>query len=257
MPSIIKSKVNRLLHDLGYTIIPNWRHERYAQSEYLAKLFDHLEIDCVFDVGANDGQYGQFLRHEVRFTGTIISFEPIPTSIENLRKVAASDGHWIVKPYALGRTAGKAQFNVMAGSQFSSFLEPSHESVQAFHENNLVTEKIEVSVLTLSDVVPKILEELGVSSPYLKLDTQGFDLEVARGAGDQLSRFRALQSEASVKPIYKNMPSHSESMTAYNQMGFELSGIFPNNPGHFPVMIEFDLHMINRDYISPEWRAVQ
>ncbi len=258
MANKLKLFAESLLNDMGYKIFPNWRYEHYAQSEYLLKLFAYLEIDCVFDVGANDGQFGQFLRQEVGFDGTIISFEPLPASVEKLRKLSESDRRWIIKPFALGRSRGTAQFNVMSGSQFSSFLEPSHDSVKLFKQDNLVIEKIDVEIMTLADVVPQLCEELGISALYLKLDTQGSDLEVAYGAGNQLSRwFRALQSEASVKAIYKDMPNYSESMAAYKQMGFELSSIFPNNPGHFPVMIEFDLHMINRDYISPEWRAVQ
>lgn len=253
MINYLKQNANQFLDSIGYKIVPNWRHERYAQSEYLAKLFSHLEIDCVFDVGANDGQFGKFLRNEVGFKGTIVSFEPIPASIEKLKKNADSDSRWVIKPFALGKTAGIAQFNVMSGSQFSSFLEPSHESVQMFHENNRVIEKIEVEIQTLAGVTSNILEELGVSAPYLKLDTQGFDLEIARGAKNELSKFRALQSEASVKPIYKDMPCYSDSMAAFSELGFDLSGIFPNNPGHFPIMIEFDLHMINRKYISPDW----
>ena len=249
MSGISKDLAVQFLEKMGYKIVPIWRHEHYAQSEYLRKLFTYLKIDCVFDVGANDGQYGQFLRHEVGFNGTIISFEPIPSSIEKLRKLSESDSQWIIKPYALGKTRSKAEFNIMKESQFSSFLEPSHDSVKMFMDNNQVSEKIEVDVLTLAEIMPDLVKEYGITSPYLKLDTQGFDLEVARGAGSLLSNFRALQSEASVKQIYKGMPSYSESIQTYNDMGFDLSGIFPNNPGHFPLLIEFDLHMINRDYI--------
>ncbi len=250
MSGITKDLAIQILEKLGYKIHPSWRHERYAQSEYLSKLFNYLEIDCVFDVGANDGQFCQFLRHEVGYKGPVISFEPIPANVEKLKAAAKSDGQWIIKPFALGKTKGKVQFNVMKESQFSSFLEPDHESVKMFMDNNQISEKIEVEVMTLAEIMPDILKELHISSPYLKLDTQGFDLEVAYGAGGMLSSFKALQSEASVKPIYKNMPSYSESIATYIKMGFELSGIYPNNPSHFPQMIEFDLHMINRNCIK-------
>jgi len=82
--------------------------------------------------------------------------------------------------------------------------------------------------------------------PYLKLDTQGFDLNVARGAGSEIRHFQALQMEASVTPIYDKMPDFTESIREFRHMGFELSAIFANNPEHFPRMIEFDCHMINR-----------
>lgn len=244
-----KKTVLRLLEKMGYEVLPTWRYERYAQSEYLKKLFEFLQIDCVFDVGANDGQFAQFLRKEVEYDGLIISFEPIPESVEKLKIASGTDGRWVIRPHALGSSKGTLQFNVMEGSQFSSFLEPSQESVNMFADSNRISRKIDVEVLTLAEIMPALIDEFGIKAPYLKLDTQGYDLEVAHGAGSLISDFRALQSEASVKPIYKNMPNYSDTIATYNGMGFELSGIFPNNPEHFPLMIEFDVHMINGHFL--------
>jgi hypothetical protein len=52
----------------------------------IAKLFQALKIDCVFDVGANEGQYARMLRSEVGYTGPIVSFEPVPAAAERLRR---------------------------------------------------------------------------------------------------------------------------------------------------------------------------
>lgn len=247
MPNHLKNSLSNLLDAFGYTVIPNWRITQYPQAEFLKQLFEYCKIDCVFDVGANEGQYGTFLRTHVGYKGLIISFEPIPSCAALIRQLATNDEKWLVEEVALGSESGNARFNVMAGTQFSSFLEPDHSHVQRFVAQNKLTQEIEVQVRTLKDYLPRIIQEHGCNFPYLKLDTQGFDLTVARGAGAELKRFLALQTEASVTPIYEKMPNFSEVIREFQDMGFELSGIFPNNPEHFPRMIEFDCHMINRE----------
>ena len=246
---MINNLVKQLLHKLGYTLIPNWRAEQYSQSEFIAKLFNHLKVDCVFDVGANEGQFCEFLRNQIGYKGLVVSFEPIPYCAKTLREKAKVDGNWIVEEVALGAEVGITSFNIMAGSQFSSFLNPDHSAVGRFVDHNKVSQIIEVEVRTLNEFVSKILSASGCSAPYLKLDTQGFDLNVIRGTGNQLQQFRALQTEASVVPIYKNMPSYQEVIMALQDMNFSLSGIFPNNPSHFPEMIEFDCHMVNKEFV--------
>jgi len=70
----------------GYTIIPNWRLHSFTSAEHLRKLFEMLEIDLVFDVGANTGQYYQYLRNEVGYQGLVVSFEPTPNLAQILKK---------------------------------------------------------------------------------------------------------------------------------------------------------------------------
>jgi hypothetical protein len=61
---------------------------------------------------------------------------------------------------------------------------------------------------------------------YLKLDTQGYDLEVLRGAARSLERVVALQSEIAFVPLYAGMPSWRESFERIEALGFAPSGIF-------------------------------
>jgi len=59
------------------------------------------------------------------------------------------------------------------------------------------------------------------------MDTQGYDLEVFRGASSIMKNLVALQSEVSQKPIYQGMPRWTESINEYEQSGFRLAGLFP------------------------------
>lgn len=245
----IKAAAEHLAAAAGLRIVPEWRMRNLPQATYLTHLFEWLDIDCVFDVGANGGQYHDFLRAHVGFSGQIISFEPNPVQLDRLRRRVGDDPHWRIVPLALGREAGRASFNVMESDQFSSFLQPHHGEVQMFVEGNRVVQRVEVEVATLADLTATLLAESGCSRPYLKLDTQGFDLPIIQGAGEALPRFMALQSEASVKPIYVGAPSFSDLIADVVGRGFEVSAVFPNNPEHFPLMVEFDCHFVRRDLV--------
>ena len=59
------------------------------------------------------------------------------------------------------------------------------------------------------------------------MDTQGYDLEVFKGASNSLSRIVALQSELSVKAIYDGMPGYLDTLAVYSDNGYLPSGLYP------------------------------
>src|SRR5215475_7216451 len=109
---------------------------RLPEQTHLARLLKHLEVDCVFDVGANTGQYATMLRRQAHFKGRIISFEPIPAAAAEVARKALHDPAWTVEQAALADTSGSRTFHVMAGSEFSSLSKPKHDEVGLFTKLN-------------------------------------------------------------------------------------------------------------------------
>jgi hypothetical protein len=101
-----------------------------------------------------------------------------------------------------------------------------------------------VAVRTLDTVLPTLRERLGFERPYLKLDTQGFDMEVLRGGSSSLATVLALQTEASVIGIYKSMPTYMETIRYLGERGFDLSGLYPVARDSSLRLFEFDCVMI-------------
>jgi hypothetical protein len=91
---------------------------------------------------------------------------------------------------------------------------------------------------------------LASSDPFSRWTTQGHDVAVANGAGDQLSKFVGLQSELAVKRLYDDSPTFEEALDFYRTRGFELSALVPNNLGHFPRLLEIDCIMYRKDLES-------
>jgi hypothetical protein len=90
----------------------------------------------------------------------------------------------------------------------------------------------------------------GLSDPrvYLKLDTQGFDLQAFEGAGERVGEILAMQSEVACVPIYDGMPRLPEQLQVYEAAGFEVAGLFPVSRD-VPTLrvIEFDVVMVRAE----------
>jgi FkbM family methyltransferase len=218
---------------------------------HLSRLLRYLDVDCVFDVGANRGQYAERLRNEIGFTGHIVSFEPIPELAAVLREKSRNDGKWHVRDVALDKEAGQAAFNVMASDAFSSLLEPSTEEIAGFKDANTVSRSIEVTKSTLDDEVERF-GFLAMQRPFLKLDTQGNDLNIVEGGKRCIPAFVGLQSELSIRKIYRGSASYHDSIRRFQELGFEVSALVPNNAGHFPVLVEIDCIMF-RPALRDPW----
>jgi FkbM family methyltransferase len=213
---------------------------------YLRKLFDLVQPNLVFDVGANEGQFGTMLRRDVGYRGRLCSIEPIPSAADVVRAAARGDSGWSVHTLALGASPHRAQFNVTAGSEFSSLRQPSGGFADLFGGQNQVATSIDVDVVTLDALAERIKVQMSNARVFLKIDTQGTELDVLAGAGNTMSRIDALQTELSLHPIYVGAPPYTEVLAALDELGFALCALFPNNAGHFPRLLELDALFIRR-----------
>ena len=221
------------------------------EEEHLRRFFAHFRIDCVFDVGANIGQYAEMLRKRIEYTGPIVSFEPIPELAALLRAKAAGTCNWFIEEAALDSTVRSASFNVMNGDQFSSLRDPFHGEVDLFQHVNAIARKIEVTTSTLDQYYHKYKKKLAFCRPYLKLDTQGNDVAVVGGAGDIVREFAGLQSELAIHKLYDGAHDFESALQFYRSKGFELSAFVPNNAGHFPMLLEIDCIMYQKALLQP------
>lgn len=246
MLKLVKDLVRKASRSLGYDIVPLRDMSRSVLAAHLAQLFEEFGIDCVLDVGANVGQYRDFLRERVLYDGLVVSFEPVTRNLDLLRRRAAGDPNWIVEGYALGAAAGTLTINVTAETEYSSFLPPDYSKIPRIENANTVEAAEAVAVKTLDEVLPALEQRLGFRRPYLKLDTQGYDLEVLRGGLQSLSRICALQTEASVIGIYQGMPGYLDAIRFLGEHAFDVTGFFPVQRDRRLRLIECDCVSVNR-----------
>ncbi|MGE3268371.1 MAG: FkbM family methyltransferase [Chloroflexota bacterium] len=210
--------------------------------EHLWFVFPYLGVNCVLDVGAGTGEYGAFLRQN-GYTGHIFSFEPIEERFQILASRCELDPKWSAYQFAIGSENSTATINVMRNSGYSSFLRPTEHS-QATFPGCAVERTEAVDVGRLDEVVPGLTERLAAPRLFLKTNVQGYDLEVLRGAERCLERVVGLHTELALHPIYKGAAGLAEAISAYEDAGFAVSGVFDRPHHHEFRLAELDCVML-------------
>ena len=213
-----------------------------AQRELLMWVITAGGVDCVVDAGANVGQFARSLRR-AGYSGRIVSFEPVRAAYDELRAAARDDREWWVRHAGLGSVDTTATIHTMDGTM-SSLLSASDFGRRWSPKLRDMTSE-EVEILRLDGLMTSLLEGLDEGRVLLKMDTQGYDLEVFAGASGALDHVVALQSEVSCVPLYDGMPRLLEQWRVYEEAGFESAGVFPVSYDARTVRaIEYDVVMV-------------
>jgi FkbM family methyltransferase len=183
-----------------------------------------LHIDVVLDVGANAGQFAQHLRRDLDFEGRICSFEPLSVPFRRLQVRAAEDPDWQAFNFGLGDIEGRTTINVAANSESSSMLEmlPSH--VEAAPESRFVGRE-DVEIRTLDTIFHDLCQ--AGEGVYLKIDTQGFEDRVLRGADGSLAKIDTVEIEMSLTPLYSDALTFGELYQLLLGKGYAMVGLEP------------------------------
>ena len=233
MSNLIKSLALRAI--ARGVSLPEAQVDRASELVFLRGLLRRLAIDCVLDVGANRGQFATELR-AIGFDGYIVSFEPIASEFGVMADHFRGDRKWIGRRIALGAVATQMTVNVPHLTVMSSLLEsiaPEEHGVR--HET--------VDVQRLDQVLDELIKETGCTRIFLKMDTQGYDLEVFSGASGCVERILGLQSELSIRPLYKGMPHYLEALQRYENAGYRLFNLSVVNRVATGALLELNCFM--------------
>ena len=214
---LISLKLNRrvinFLSEKGYK-----SNEKYNFKEHIENLLKKNKITAL-DVGAQGGfnsdnffpnQYNQYFQS--------ILVEPIKDEANKFKeqKFVINKGLWSNKEkknlYVLDNRLGSSSMYMPNEEAFDL-----HRIKKKDFQNYKVTRTIQIDCDTISNQ----LSELNIKMlDYLKIDTQGAELEILKGIGSFRPLF--LKIEAHFFSIYKNTPSWHELVNFLYEMNYVL-----------------------------------
>jgi FkbM family methyltransferase len=223
-----KSQIKALIARVGYHVVRNYQNP-------LRTLMGlkRYRIRTVLDVGANSGQFARYIRAHIP-DAEIYCFEPVPTAFVELSAWARSRRGVFPVQIALGDRSGSAQMRFHTEHSPSSSLLDTTDLCKSLYPFSANHEILTVRLERLDDYLAELGHPLK-DDLLLKLDVQGFEAAVLRGAPITISKVRACIAEVSVDTLYLGQSDFPEIVSCMTAAGLHYAGNLDqayDNDGH-------------------------
>lgn len=198
----------------------------------LSFLLEGKREPIVFDVGANDGETTQdFLR--VFPAARVVAFEPYAKCCAELEEKFRGRPNVRVQNVALGAARGSSLLHLYSGNRMNSLLALDEDPANPMRQGFTATGTAEVRL----EALDAFCADHGFTYvDVLKIDTQGYDLQVLKGAAKllQARRIRTVLLEANFVPMYQRQASFGELHEFLSSCGYRLVDLYnPMRTGGF------------------------
>jgi FkbM family methyltransferase len=179
-----------------------------------------LTFDFIVDVGANRGQFALVAR-KVFPKARILSFEPLEEPAQIFKKIFGNDPNVTLHTCAIGRQKTSATIHITRADDSSSMLPVTKTQTDLFPG---ATEQAtrQVMVYPLS----QLLDPASIPpASLLKIDVQGYELEVLQGCEEILQKFSHLYIECSFIELYAGQALAHQIIAWLQDRNFGLSSV--------------------------------
>ena len=206
----------------------------------------NLACDCVVDIGANRGQFA-LIAHHVFPHAAIYSFEPLKEPAGVFTNIFKNIPNVTLDTCAIGPQPATATIHVTRDDDSSSLL-PVTQMQSDLFPGAAETETRQVSVYPLS---ARIDPACIPPASLLKIDVQGYELEVLRGCEDVLQKFSHLYIECSFIELYAGQALAHQVIAWLQARNFILSSVHHLYYGKNGLAIQGDFLFSHIDEANP------
>jgi FkbM family methyltransferase len=222
---VLRSLVSQVL-GRSNQIIQSYRKDRisHVDLEQDIRLLIPKKNPLLIDVGANTGQTIHMFKR--LFERPVIhAFEPNRSLVDGqLTAAFGQDKNVTLNAAGLGAKEGTLTLHRFEKDQMSSFL-PMERGERNPYADEAVVASSEVPVWTLDQYAKKHgMEKIDL----LKIDTQGYDLQVLLGAEDQLAAGNVglVMLEINFIPLYVGQPAFGDLDAFLRKRGYALVDLY-------------------------------
>ena len=184
-----------------------------GERRFMEKCLSSVETATVVDVGANVGDYSSMVLQSKR-NARVYAFEPHPETFRRLGDRLSSNSNFVATNAACGSGPGKLMLYDHVGGSGTGHASLLPGVIERIHGDK--SNQHEVDVTTLD----RFAADNAISRiDLLKIDTEGTELEVLKGANQLLreGRIRAIQfefnemnivSKVFLKDFYELIPNY-------------------------------------------------
>jgi len=210
--------INKLIKLLKLITNQTWRKglfKNIAANIELENLIKGLDVKIIIDIGSNKGQF-ILLTEKLLNCKKIYSFEPIKELIEKQKKFFSYRDNINFYNFALGQKTEKKKFFLTKRKDSSSFLKINENINNADY---LIENEINVNIHCLDNIINN--QDLS-DTTLVKIDVQGYELEVLKGSLRSLKKIKYILIELSENEIYKNQALSSDIINFLKQKNFSI-----------------------------------
>jgi FkbM family methyltransferase len=179
-----------------------------------------LNFDFIVDVGANRGQFALITRN-VFPKARILSFEPLEEPARIFKKIFGNDPNVTLHTCAIGCQKTSATIHITRADDSSSLLPVTKTQSDLFPG---ATEQATRQVLVYP--LSQLLDPASIPpASLLKIDVQGYELEVLQGCEEILQKFSHLYIECSFIELYAGQALAHQIIAWLEERNFVLSSV--------------------------------
>ena len=175
-----------------------------AATVELENMLKGINLETIIDVGSNKGQF-IILIEKLFPNSTIYSFEPITEILEKQKKFFHYKKNIFYYNFALGSESSTKEFFVTKRKDSSSFFRIN--LIGNKNKNYQIKKTHNIEIKTLDDI---ILDREVIEPILIKIDVQGYELEVLKGSDKILKKVDFILLEVSKNEMYQNQPKEKE-----------------------------------------------
>lgn len=205
-----------------------------AGTEHVSVL-KNMNIDFIVDVGANRGQFALIAR-KIFPDSTIHSFEPLNEPAKIFKSIFDNDINTHLYQCAIGSKNTRMKIHVSVRDDSSSLLPIGNKQSELFPH----TEESETRTTLVLPLYERITVAEITNRSLLKIDVQGFELEVLKGCESILNKFSYVYVECSFIELYEGQALAGEVINFLSGSDFMLNGVYNMSYDHNGKAIQAD-----------------